>query len=130
VADEPEQREVETDLAAELLRLHLESYGEGAKSARVYIHDDVVFALLDDIGLLRVEEFMVERGEAEAVLDIRSRYQAAIEGTFRAAVERATGRRVTSFASVSKLNPNYVLEIFRLGDPANQEMPRDPEEAS
>ena len=40
----------------------------------------------------------------------------AIETTFRAAVERATGRRVVSFASVIKLDPNYSVEIFRLGE--------------
>ena len=39
----------------------------------------------------------------------------AIETTFRSAVERATGRRVVSFASATKLAPNYVVEVFRLG---------------
>jgi uncharacterized protein YbcI len=130
VAGEAQRHDTENELGAELLRLHRESYGEGASSSRVYIHDDIVFCLLDEIELLQVEQFMVERGEAEAVLEIRGRYQAAIEGTFRAAVERATGRRVISFASVSKLDPHYVLEIFRLGDPADQQMPADPEEES
>ena len=35
--------------------------------------------------------------------------------TFIAAVERATGRRVTSFLSKMNLNPHFVVEIFRLG---------------
>jgi hypothetical protein len=42
-------------------------------------------------------------------------YQQAIETTFRAAVEGTTGRRVVSFASITKLSPNYVVEVFPLG---------------
>jgi hypothetical protein len=49
------------------------------------------------------------------VVEMRSRYEAAIETTFQAAVERATGRRVVSFVSATKLSPNYAVEIFRLG---------------
>ena len=41
-----------------------------------------------------------------------ARYEAAIETTFQAAVERATGRRVVSFVSATKLSPNYAVEIF------------------
>jgi uncharacterized protein YbcI len=126
VAKEPEQKDVETDLAAELLRLHRESYGEGAKRAEVFVHDDVVFCVLDDLEMLQVEAFMIENGKGDAVVDIRMRYQSAIESTFRAAVERATGRRVISFASVTKLDPNYAVEVFRLAEPVDQEMPGDP----
>ncbi|MBD0283583.1 MAG: hypothetical protein ICV69_15535 [Thermoleophilaceae bacterium] len=58
---------------------------------------------------------MIDAGRGDAVVQIRMEYQQAIEATFRAAVERATGRRVFSFASVTKLSPAYVVEIFRLG---------------
>ena len=61
----------------------------------------------------------------DGVIEVRGRYQQAIETTFRAAVERITGRRVTSFASVTKLEPNYVVEIFRLGEPQAFEDPAD-----
>jgi uncharacterized protein YbcI len=71
--------------------------------------------LLDDLELLPSEEFMVDAGEADSVLEVRARYQRAIEATFCSAVERATGRRVISFASNTKLDPNYGIEIFRLG---------------
>lgn len=41
--------------------------------------------------------------------------QKAIEPTFRAAVERATGRRVIGFASHIQLEePRFMAEIFRL----------------
>src|SRR5947209_20591972 len=88
---------VEQDLADELLRLHQESYGKGAGSSRVHYLEDTIVALLDDVELLPNEEFLIGAGQGDAVVEVRSRYQQAIETTFRAAVERATGRRVLSF---------------------------------
>jgi hypothetical protein len=58
---------------------------------------------------------MIEAGRAESVAEIRTHYQQAIEMTFRAAVERATSRRIVSFASITKLSPTYAVEVFRLG---------------
>jgi uncharacterized protein YbcI len=106
---------VEQELAGELLRIHLESYGKGAGTARVHYLEDTVIALLDDLELLPNEEFLIGAGKGDAVVEVRSRYQQAIETTFRAAVERATGRRVVSFVSATKLAPNWVIEVFRLG---------------
>jgi uncharacterized protein YbcI len=105
---------VERELAEEILRIHEESYGKGAAEARVHVLDDLVIVVLDDIEMLPAEQFLIDSGEAQGVIEVRSRYQAAIETTFSAAVERSTGRRVISFASVTKLNPNYVAELFRL----------------
>jgi Na+-translocating membrane potential-generating system (MpsC) len=80
---------------------------------------------LDDLKLQRSEEYLISAGEGRAVTDVRNHYQQAIEITFRAAVERATGRRVISFASVTKLDPHYAVEIFRLG-PAKEPDASDP----
>ena len=106
---------VEQQLAEELLRIHVESYGKGAGKAQVHYLDDTVVALLDDLELLPNEQFLVGAGKGDAVVEVRSRYQQAIETTFRAAVERATGRTVVSFVSATKLSPNWVIEVFRLG---------------
>jgi uncharacterized protein YbcI len=118
-------QDVEVAIATELLRILEESYGSGAGSARAHIHDDSVVVFIDDLKLQRSEEFLVGAGEARAVTDVRHHYQQAIETTFRAAVERATGRRVISFASVTKLDPHYAVEIFRLG-PAKAPGASDP----
>lgn len=117
--------EVEERLAADLLQIHRESYGRGAAEARAHLLGDTVLLILDGIELLPNEEFMIGAGEADGVLAIRARYQSAIEATFRAAVERATGRRVVSFASVTKLAPHYSVEIFRLGEP-REDLPVEP----
>jgi uncharacterized protein YbcI len=116
VADHVDLSNTEERLATELLEIHRESYGKGASAARVHILDDLVVCLLDDIELLPNEEFMVTAGQGDAIVEMRSRFQLAIETTFRAAVERATGRRVVSFASNTKLDDvNWVIETFRLG---------------
>ena len=101
-------------ISRELMRIHEETYGKGAGHASTLISEDLVVVMLDDIELQHNEQFLVGAGEAQAVIEVRGRYQQAIETTFRAAVERETGRRVISFASITKLDPNYIVEIFRL----------------
>lgn len=111
---EDKSTSVEQDIARQLLRIHEESYGASAATAHALVGEDAVVVFLDGLELQRSEEFLVGAGEGQAVIDVRGRYQQAIETTFRAAVERATGRRVISFVSATKLDPNYVVEIFRL----------------
>jgi uncharacterized protein YbcI len=113
--DGPATKQVEDALGQEIMRIHRESYGNGARTANVhYVGDDVV-CFLDELELMPNEEFLIEAGQGDAVVSVRSRFQQAIETTFRAAVERATGRRVTAFLSATHLSPNFAVEIFRLG---------------
>ena len=126
--DEGPVQDVEVAIATELLRILEDSYGTGAGSARAHVHDDSVVVFLDELKLQRSEEYLISAGEGRAVTDVRNHYQQAIETTFRAAVERATGRRVISFASVTKLDPHYAVEIFRLGPP-KERGPSDPRSA-
>jgi uncharacterized protein YbcI len=121
----PTPDEVQDALATELLRIHRDSYGTGAGAATAHFTDDAVIVFLDDLELQRSEEFMIGAGEGQSVLDVRNHYQQAIETTFRAAVERATGRRVVSFVSATKLDPNYAVEVFRLA-PETDAPPQDP----
>ena len=114
--------QIERDLAEELLRIHIDSYGKGAGSARVHYLEDTVLCILDELELLPNEEFLIDSGRADAVVELRGRFQQAIEATFRAAVERATGRRVVSFGSLTMLNPDYVVEIFRLAPRSTGEL--------
>jgi hypothetical protein len=118
-------QDVEVAIATELLRILEDSYGTGAGFAKAYVHDENVVVFFDDLKLQRSEEYLIGAGESKAVTDVRHHYQQAIETTFRAAVERATGRRVISFASITKLDPHYAVEIFRLG-PAKEASPSDP----
>src|SRR5687767_948318 len=95
---EPAMEGLSAEIAEELLRIHCETYGKGAQRADVVVCEDVVYCMLDAIELLPNEEFMIDAGKADTVVETRMHYQQAVETAFRAAVERATGRRVVSFA--------------------------------
>jgi uncharacterized protein YbcI len=74
-----------------------------------------VVVVLDDLELLPNERFLVENGHTDTVIDVRSRYQHAIQTTFSAAIERATGRTVIGFASATSIeDPRFAAEIFKL----------------
>ena len=124
MSDIPSVELLELELAAELLRIHEESYGKGAASTRVHYLQDTVICLLDGLELLPNEQFLVNAGHGAGVIDVRHHYQQAIQSTYTAAVERATARRVVSFVSSTKLDPHWSVEIFRLG----AEQPSLPEE--
>jgi uncharacterized protein YbcI len=96
------------------LELHHRSYGKTARSARVLLADDVIVVFLDELELQPSERFLVDSGHGRDVVATRGHFEEAIEVTFRAAVERITGRRVVSFASLTKLDPTYGIEVFRL----------------
>lgn len=103
----------EAEIAAELDRVQTESYGVGANSISVTISDDSVVAILD-IDLAVSEQTLLEAGKSENVKELRNGFQAAIEPTLRAIVERATGRSVSSFLSAMSIDPLYAVEVFRL----------------
>jgi uncharacterized protein YbcI len=114
-AGNPTGEQIKAAIANELLEIHEESYGRSAERAISEVIDDTLVVLLDGLELLPNEEFLVGEGREDAVAELRTKYQKAIEPTYRAAVERATGRQVIAFAShVSLQEPRFAVEIFRL----------------
>ena len=111
----PTDQEVADEICRDLMVIHRESYGRPAASAQAHLLGDTLIVLLDGLQLLPNEEFLIDNGHWEAVDNVRTQYQKAIEPTFRAAVERATGRRVIGFSSHVQVNePRFMTEIFRL----------------
>jgi uncharacterized protein YbcI len=111
----PTEQQVTDEIAREILRIHEESYGKGAENAHAMVSESWVVVVLDCLELLPNEQFLVEKGEEGAVMQVRNQYQSAIRSSFSAAIERATGRRVTGFASTTSLEePRFSAELFRL----------------
>ena len=111
----PTTEEIADEICRDLLAIHLGAYGRAAASAQAHLLGDTVIVLLDGLELFPNEEFLISQGHEEVVATVRIQYQKAIEPTFRAAVERATGRRVIGFAShVQVEEPRFMAEIFRL----------------
>jgi uncharacterized protein YbcI len=111
----PSTDEVADQICRDLLAIHLDSYGRPADSATAHFLDDTVVVVIDGLELLPNEQFLIDNGHPEAVSQVRTQFQKAIEPTFRAAVERATGRRVIGFVSHVQIEePRFMAEIFRL----------------
>jgi uncharacterized protein YbcI len=111
----PTPEAVADAVCRDILAIQRDSYGRGAEHAKAHVLDDTVIVILDGLELLPNEEFMIGRGQATAVRELREHFQQAIQSTFRAAVERATGRRVIGFASHVQLDePRFAVEVFRL----------------
>jgi uncharacterized protein YbcI len=116
----PTAEAIKAEISRELIRVHEESYGEGATNLDVALHDTFVVVVLDVL-LSPAERTLIEAGNEDSVTSIREAFQVAIETTFTAIIERATGRRVTGFASrmvVHGPGPPWSVEVFRLGEPA------------
>jgi uncharacterized protein YbcI len=112
---EPSAEQVADEICRDLLAIHRDSYGRAAAHAEAHVLGDTVVAIIDGLELLPNEEFLISEGHEETVSNVRTQFQQAIGPTFRAAVERATGRRVIGFAShVQVEEPRFMVEIFRL----------------
>lgn len=101
-------------IAGDVLQVHRNAYGTGAGKVTVHLHEDDVIVILDALEMSPAEDLLLEGDEDQTVSDMREGFQAAIEPTFSAIVERATGRRVTSFLSNTSLPDRYSVEFFRL----------------
>lgn len=108
--------DAEDAISEEMLRIHRDSYGHGAGRVRTHIIDGLVISVLDDIELAPNEKVLIEAGREELVIEVRRNFQDSMQATFTSAVERATGRSVTAFMSEMHLDPNFIVELFRLGD--------------
>jgi uncharacterized protein YbcI len=106
---------VRSVISTEMTRLHREYYGRGPTKARTYIQDDLVVVVLEET-FTRAERTLVDRGEIDAIQQIRRRFQQQMSAEFTALVEQATGRKVRAFLSETNLEADTAVEIFLLAD--------------
>ena len=109
----PAASEVADEIEREILAVHQDSYGTGASAIHVHVVGDFALVVLD-VELTPAERTLLDAGKSDAVKATRESYQGAIAPTFNAVIERATGRRVTSFLSAMSIEPLYSAELFRL----------------
>jgi uncharacterized protein YbcI len=113
--ESPSAERIEEEIRREILALHIDSYGRGAETTKVYLLEDLVVVLLEGLELQPNEAFMIENGQRETVVSVRHQFQKAIGPQFVAIAERATGRRVKGFTSHVEMNGEpYAIEVFRL----------------
>ena len=102
-------------ISSELSRLKAHNFGKGPLDTKTYLNDNYLFCVMRG-GLTRMEETLLEGGDRDLVRQVRLRFQAQLASTFRAAVERLTGRRVLTYESQVLFDPDHTVEIFVLGD--------------
>ena len=104
------------EIAARIVKLQADYYGKGPTKARTYAVDDLVVVVLEET-FTKAERTLVERGETDAIQEIRRRFQQRMAVEFTAIVEQATGRSVRAFLSETNLEADVAVEIFLLGEP-------------
>ncbi len=111
----PSADAVKEQIARELIRVHEDSYGEITCNVDIALHDNFI-AVIMDLELSHAEVVLIESGNAPSVREGREAFQKAVADTFSEVVERATGRRVVSFAGRAMIedDPPWAIEFFRL----------------
>jgi uncharacterized protein YbcI len=107
--------EMRAMISREIVRLQAEYYGKGPTKAKTYIVDDLVVVVLEE-SFTRAEKTLVERGERDAVQQIRRRFQQQMADNFTSVIEQATGRKVRVFLSETDLEHDVSVETFLLAD--------------
>ena len=102
-------------VSTEMVRLKAHHYGKGPVEAKSYINDDFLFCVMKG-GLTRVEETLIGGGDESLVRQVRLRFQELMHTVFCDAVEKITGRVVVTYHSQLLVNPDFIVEIFVLGD--------------
>ncbi len=105
---------VQTAISEQIAQIHTESYDTPVLRAVTHVLDDLVIAVLD-VELSPIEKRLIEFGRGALVHELRHAVQAGEAASFKAVVERATGRRVVAYTSHTHFNPPFVAEVFRLG---------------
>jgi uncharacterized protein YbcI len=96
-----------------IVQIHAEHYGKGATQAKTYVWDNLVVTVLRDV-LTVAERTLIDVDRPDTVRELRTTFQFSLESTFRAAVERLTGRTVHSFMSQVDPVNGLGVEVFVL----------------
>src|SRR5256885_15696128 len=96
--------EMLASISTGLVQLHREYYGKGPTKAKTYMVNDTVLCMLKG-GFTTVERTLIDEGDAQAVVDIRRSFQAAMEAQFVTGVETATHRKGIAYMSPIHTDP-------------------------
>jgi len=115
--DTPKGGQALVELSNAMVALHREYFGRGPGAAKSFVNDEMVVCVLTDI-YTPVERTLIKAGQAEHVRRTRRLHQEALEGEYKASVERIVGRPVEAFLSVVHVDPDVEIEVFLLGGQA------------
>ena len=101
------------DISAEVAGIHAAAYEREREPVTTILEGDLAICVLR-VALTRAEQLLVAHGHDDSVRDQRDAFEDALAPTLSAAVERATGRTVTTILSSTHLAPSLTLLTFVL----------------
>lgn len=100
-----------------IVGIRREHYGRGAMHAKAYVNDDLIVVVMRANGLTPFERTLVEGGEPERVIALRTQFLDLMAGLHTRTVEQLTHRRVLAFLHHVTIEPDITLESFLLDEP-------------
>jgi uncharacterized protein YbcI len=99
------------DISAEVAGIHAAAYERQYERVSTLLDEDLAMCVLR-IELSPAEKVLISHRHREAVRDQRQAFEHTLAPALTAAVERATGRTVTTFHTNTLLDPDLTLLIF------------------
>jgi uncharacterized protein YbcI len=109
----PPSGELAAAISNTVVRALARTTGRGPTKARTTLGDNGVFVVLQD-SLTVGERTLAEAGQADAVLDLRRRWQSVMRVDVSREIETLTGRKVVGFMSDNHIDPDLAVEVFVL----------------
>ena len=109
---------VALDISAEVARIHAAAYErDDRERVSTLVDDDLVMCVLR-LALTHAETLLISHDHDDAVRDQRHAFELTLAPILSAAVERATGRTVSTFHTSTHLETKLTLLIFILAPAA------------
>jgi len=105
--------ELAAAISTTVVRALARTTGRGPTKARTTLGENGVFVVLQD-SLTHGEQTLTDAGEGAAVLDLRRRWQRAMQAALSLEIEQLTGRKVIGFMSDNHIDPDIAVEVFVL----------------
>ena len=103
-------------LARSVVRIQREYMGRGPTRARAFFRQNMVVVLLEDV-FTTGERSLVADGDVDAVLELRKRFQRAMQADLTEAVEVLTGGKVVAVMADAHVDPDMAAMFFALDRP-------------
>lgn len=99
-----------------IVQLFHEYYGRGPDKAKSYLLDDRIVVCVLENTMTTVEQTLFKHDYGDMVRQVRLTFQGAMAAEFKAVVEAAMGRRVSSYHSQLTMDPDMGFEFFVLDE--------------
>jgi uncharacterized protein YbcI len=106
-----------TAISTSMVAMLREHYGRGPMKAKTYAVDDMVVVVMRDSGFTPLERTVMDSGEPERVVAMRTEFQRVMRRRYRELIESLTGRRVVTSFAQAQVDPDITMEVFFVDRP-------------